>query len=396
LSGKAAQALSGRAALFALSAGNFAIGTGAFVLAGIITPLAADLGISIALAGQLFTVFALAYAIGSPFLVALTGHLPRRTVLILALGLLLGGNLLAALAPNLHLLFASRVLAAFGSALFTPTAALIALTSGESASRMRGLAIVLSGFTLAQIAGVPIGAYVGGSFGWRWGFGLATALAAISLVPILFTVPRDIPFHRTTLASMAAVFRDRPLLLAISLTTFLAAGQFTVYAYISPLVTDATGVATAGLAALLSTWGIAAFCGNLLGGFAGDRFGSRRSLIVTLTVAATVMFALPLMRVSLAAAVVIVFLWGLLSFVPGPPQQARILGAGRELGGLAISLNASANYVGAAIGASLGGAVVATVGLAPLSWVSGALTVAALAVLLISDRLLRGRSASLR
>jgi len=382
-------------ALYALAAGNFAIGTGAFVLAGIISPLADDLGISIALAGQLFTVFALAYAIGSPFLVAITGQLSRRRVLILSLLLLLAGNLLAALAPNLYVLALSRVLAAFGSALFTPTAALIALTRGDSTNRMRGLAFVLSGFTLAQIVGVPIGSYIGGTFGWRWGFGLATVLAAISLVPILLTVPRDIPFHRTTLASMAVVFRDRPLLLAISLTSFLAAGQFTVYAYISPLVTGATGVATAGLATLLSIWGMAAFCGNLLGGFSGDRFGSRRTLIVTLIVAAAVMFALPLMRSSLAAATVIVFLWGLLSFVPGPPQQARILGAGRELGGLAISLNASANYVGAAIGASLGGAVVATTGLGPLSWVSGSLIVAALAVLLVSDRMLSRRSAAM-
>jgi predicted MFS family arabinose efflux permease len=205
-------------ALYALAIGNFAIASSAFTIAGVLNMLAADLHISVSAAGQLVTVYAVAYAVGSPFLMAASSRLSRRGVVLLGLALTFAGVLGSSLALNAPMLYASRVFVAFGAALYTPTAALIALTTGEPSRRIRGLSLVISGLTIAQIVGVPLGTYAGGLLGWRWGLALAAPAGAAALVMVARWVPRDIAFHPPSFAGFFGALRDWRLGLVIALT----------------------------------------------------------------------------------------------------------------------------------------------------------------------------------
>ena len=160
-----------------LSLGNFAVGMGAFVVIGIITPVAEGLNVSKADAGLILTVYALAYAVLSPIGAALTGRFPRRTVLAGALALFCIGSALSALAWSLPLLIASRVPVAFGAALFTPLAASLAVAISPPDQRGRALAKVFGGLTLAQVVGVPLGAWLAYRFGWQMAFWSVAGLA---------------------------------------------------------------------------------------------------------------------------------------------------------------------------------------------------------------------------
>ncbi|MER7365663.1 MFS transporter, partial [Nonomuraea wenchangensis] len=145
------------ARLYPLAVGNFALGTGMFVTAGLLPPISADLGVSRSAAGQLMTVFALAYAVLSPLLAALTARMPRRRLLLLAMGVFVAGNVLTALAPTYALVLATRVIAAAGAAMFTPTASGVANALSTPERRGRALALVMGGLSVSSAIGVPLG-----------------------------------------------------------------------------------------------------------------------------------------------------------------------------------------------------------------------------------------------
>ncbi|MFC5661510.1 MFS transporter [Kitasatospora misakiensis] len=152
--------------LLLLALGTFAVGTDTMVMAGILGPIADDLGVSVTAAGQLVTVFALGYALLAPPLAALTARWPRRRLLLTALAVFGAANALSALAPSYGTLLATRVLAAAGAALYTPTANAVATTLVTPERRGRALATVLGGMTVATALGVPLGTWIGRT-DWR-------------------------------------------------------------------------------------------------------------------------------------------------------------------------------------------------------------------------------------
>ena len=147
--------------IWSLSASNFVIGMGAFVLIGLVTPIAGDMDLSPPRVGAAMTTYAIAYALLSPFLVSLTGALGRRRVLALAMTIFAGGNLLTALAPTEFVLHLSRVVAAAGAGMFTPVTSSVAAALAPPQARGRALANVIVGLTVAQVLGVPVGSFVG-------------------------------------------------------------------------------------------------------------------------------------------------------------------------------------------------------------------------------------------
>ncbi|MFE6055873.1 MFS transporter [Kitasatospora sp. NPDC056446] len=372
--------------LLLLALGTFAMGTDSMVVAGILGPVSADLGVSVPAAGQLVTVFALGYALLAPVLAALTARWPRRRLLLAALAVFTAANALSALAPTYGLLLATRVLAAAGAALYTPTANAVATTLVAPERRGRALATVLGGMTVATALGVPLGTWVGRG-DWRLTMWLVTALGLAALVG-LAALLRDLPAPAAApalRARLAPLGRRRVLGAAATTLVFFLAFQ-SVYIYLATAVSGATGGDGDRLSAILLTCGVMSVAGSWLGGRLVDRVGVRPVLLAGSAVAACAFAALPWLGRSMPGALgyaAVVPLAGWAVSVALPHRLASLDPAGAPL---LISLNSSALYLGTAAGGVAGSAAIGLLGGRWFPFAAAVLAVAACAVAAVTTR----------
>lgn len=380
----------GRRLLLILALGNVVVGTGAFVLPALLAPLAADLGIPLSAAGWLMSGYALAYAVGSPLLTAMTGRWPRRRVLLSGLALLALGNLAVGLAPDVTAAHLGRIVAALGGALFTPIAASVAVATAPPERRARDLALVFAGMTVAQVAGIPLGSLLSDALGWRAVFLVVAAAALVAFAVIRLSVPGTLTTPAATLPQLGRMLRDPGAMLALAVCLLFFAGQFTVITFLGPVITKASGLTGGGLALLLWVFGLAGVAANLLGGALADRIGPERTIVGLILASSVALVLLPALDGSPWLAALVLAAWGLTGYAFMTPQQSRLVTLMPWAQGLALSLNASALYAGSAIGGAAGGAVVASAGLGALG-VAGALI---LLLALLALRLSTGRRPS--
>jgi predicted MFS family arabinose efflux permease len=379
-----------------LAVAAFAIGTEAFVIAGILPVIAADLQVSVASTGQLVTVYALTYAIGSPILAVAFNNLDRRTLLALALSCFIAANLLAAMAATFGLLLASRMLMAVGAGLCMPTALAVSIAVATPERRGRAIALVTSGLTVATVLGVPFGTLIGNQFGWRATFVMVAGLGTVALLGLLFGLPRGLPRTTATLGQRIAVAQRGDVLYALAITVLWAVGGFTVLTYLSvPL--HALGFGPTEISLALLIFGSAAAIGNLLGGTLADRIGPIPTAtlgLIAMTLALTLQSAaLKFAAPDLARPIVLglIFCWGLAGWGFYTAQVASIVRNEPQVATIALSLNASAMYLGFAIGGITGAVVLSVMGPTDLGWTGGLSVAAALGALLV-----RGRQARLK
>ena len=359
---------------------NLVIGSGAFVLSGILQPLARELGISVAAAGQVMTAYAIATAVLAPVLIVLTASWPRKRTIQLALGLFTLGNLVSALAPTLGVLLLGRVLMGAG-AMFTAAVSAYAVTLVTPSLRGRALSTVFLGMSISYAVALPIGAWLGFEYGWHtpvWLFAaasLAALLAATVLLPKgMVTVNASFAGFKTA-AKQSAVQRVwlRTLLFFIAI--------FSVFSYVGPVLLALNAMGATQLSVVLAIFGLAGIAGTLLGGWATDCFGSLCTIGVQLTVLVSMMCLLPLTQGSLVATVATMVVWGIAGFGLTAPQQSRLVTLSPTQAPLLLSLNSSMLYLGTALGAIISGALIQSVGVANLSWVGAPFGLAALLTL---------------
>ena len=346
---------------------NLAIGSGAFVITGLLAPMAAGLGIGIAAAGQAMTAYALAAALLAPLLLLATGRWPRRHALLIALALFAMGTALCAAAATLGTLLVGRTLMGAG-AVFTPIAAGIALTLVEPARRGQALAFVFLGFSLSYVVGVPLGTWVGMAWGWQTPLWLITALLMLALAAVALRVPRDLAAPGVSFAGSARLLARRDVWMALGLTLMNFTAIFTVFSYIGPVLQALRPMSAAQLSLTLAWFGSAGVAGTLIGGRCNDRFGSRSALRVQLIVLGTMLALLPLTAGSWWALLTVLMLWAGAGFGMIAPQQSWLAALAPAHAPLLLSLNNSMLQLGTAAGAVVGGALAAHVGVAQLSW----------------------------
>ncbi|MFJ9606101.1 MFS transporter [Kitasatospora sp. NPDC101176] len=348
--------------LLLLALGTFAVGTDSMVVAGILAPVAADLGVSVPAAGQLVTVFALGYALLAPVLATLTARWPRRRLLLTGLTVFGAANALSALAPTYDLLLATRVLAATGAALYTPTANAVATALVAPERRGRALATVLGGMTVATALGVPLGTWVGRT-DWRLTMWLVTALGAAALAGIALLL-RDLPAPSAAVglrARLAPLGRPRVLGAAATTLVFFLAFQC-VYIYLSTAVAGATGGDAGRLSLVLLTAGVMSVAGSWLGGRLVDRVGVRRVLLAGSAAAAATFAALPWLGRSMPGALVYAVVVPLAGWAVSVALPHRLASIDPGSAPLLISLNSSALYLGTAAGGVAGSWAIAVLG----------------------------------
>jgi predicted MFS family arabinose efflux permease len=391
------------APVYWLAVGAFAIGTEGFMISPLLPGLSSDLGVSVATAGQLVTLFALAYAVSSPVLTALTGAIDRRRLLLASITTFAASNLVAAIAPSFWALMGARVLLALSAGLFVPGANALAGAIVAPERRGRAIAVVNAGITVAIALGVPLGALVGRHLGWRATFVVVAVLSAFAAAGVAFGLKKGIGagLPVASLRERAAVAGHPAVLVTLLSTTLWATGAYTLYTYLSPFLAATVGLGATQISGVMFLWGLSAAIGVFAGGALTDRVGTLRVIVPGLMLGATAFLALGVSAAvadpgrMLAPVLVAIVVWGLSHWGFWPAQQARLIElAGVKVAPIAMSLNASFMYLGFSAGAGLGGWTVAHHPVGSLGFVAaGADLAAVLTALLLAAARARTRVA---
>ncbi|MBZ9823604.1 MFS transporter [Mesorhizobium sp. CA4] len=383
-------------ALYALTAGAFGIGVTEFVIMGLLLDVSADLGVSISAAGLLISGYALGVVLGAPLLGALTGRLPRKTLLLALMVVFTVGNLACALAPDYWTLMAARVLTAFAHASFFGVGSVVATGLVPPNRKASAIALMFTGLTVANILGVPFGTWLGQAYGWRSSFLAVTLVGVIAFAVIALLVPRDEPAateEEETSEGTLAVLGRRPVLLGLLTTVLSWVGVFAAFTYLAPILTRVTGFSEGAVSPILLVFGGGLVAGNLLGGRLADRH-LVPTVVGTLLALSAVLFVMTAAIHQPVTAIVAVGLLGAAAFATVAPLQMWVLEKAKGAGqGLASSFNIAAFNLGNAIGAWLGGFVIDHgPGLGAVPLVAGLVPLAALGVVLMALRLERGQA----
>jgi MFS transporter, DHA1 family, inner membrane transport protein len=362
---------------------NLAIGSAAFVMGGIVGPLARDLGVSLAAAGQAMTAYALATAMLAPLAMLFTGTWPKKRALLVAVAIFLAGNTLCALAPNLPLLLLGRVLMGLG-AMFTPLAAGLAVSLVAPQVRGKALAFVFMGISLSYVVGVPLGAWLADAYSWQVPIWVMSAALAVAWLAIAVWVPADLTGPGANFTGAGALIARGDVWPVLCTTLLYFVAIFAVFSFVAPVLQALVPMPRNQQALTLSLFGVAGVVGTLVGGWANDRFGAKQTLVVGLTFLGAGMLVLPLTQGSWPLLMAVLLLWGVAGFALMAPQQARLAAASPPQTPLLLSLNASMLYVGTALGAVVGGVAATHLGLVHLAWAGVPFVATALVLTLAS------------
>jgi MFS transporter, DHA1 family, inner membrane transport protein len=368
--------------LFALT--NLVIGTGAFVLSGILKPMSDSLGVSVAAGGQAMTAYAFASAFVAPLALVALGSWSRKRAIQFALLLFLAGSLVCALSFNLAALLSGRVLMGVGS-MFSALTAGVVVAMVPPAMRARALALSFLGISLSYAIGLPLGTWLGFAYGWHAPLYLVAACCVIALVALSLLLPRHINAPGASFAGLGSVLR-RPDVLRVWLRTLLYfVAIFSVFAYVGPVLQALYPMPAGQLSVTLMLFGISGIVGTFLGGWASDKFGALRTLRLNLFILIVMMVCVPFTQGNYALLMAAFVVWGVAGFSLMAPQQARLAGLAPAQAPLLLSLNSSMLYIGTALGAVASGAMVETLGFAKLAWVGVPFGVAAYITLWFDD-----------
>jgi MFS transporter, DHA1 family, inner membrane transport protein len=340
--------------LVPLALATFAVGTDAFVMAGLLPAIAADLDVSIPAAGQLVTVFALTLAVAAPVLSWLLSPLDRRKALHLALIVFVVGNVVTALSPTYPLALLARILTALGAATITATASSAAVAITPAERRGRAMALVIGGLTLSTALGMPLGNLIG-SADWRLTLWAVAALGVVAAIGISVSLPKVVLPAASLTARLAPLHQPKVLTILVA-TLLVMAGHYTVYTYIGAVSAEATiGSFPQALTLILFAWGIGVLAGNFFAGYLVDERPALGVAVAALAGGTVLLAISPLTVSNLVFATVWAAIWGITDGMASVVQQHRLVTFAPASAPVLFGLNSSAIYVGVAVGGVLGG-----------------------------------------
>lgn len=376
-------------AVYVLGVAVFALGTSEFMLSGLLPEIADDLDVSIPRAGLLISAFAIGMVVGAPLLAAATIRLPRRTTLIALLVVFGIGHLVGAVATSYGVLFATRVVSALACAGFWAVGAAVAISMVPAGARARAMGVMIGGLSVANVAGVPGGAVLGQTFGWRSAFWAVALMTAVALAGVAALVPRtrgrpgeEPPRLRRELG----VYRDPQVWLAMASVALFAGAVFSFFSYLAPLLTEVAGLGDAWVPTVLALFGAGAFLGTLIGGRIADAhlFGTLYAGLAATTVTLALAALLAGHPVAIVALSVLL---GLAGFGIAPALNARVFNVAADAPTLAGATATSSFNTGNTIGPWLGGLVIsAGLGYQATAWAGALLAAGALALTAVASR----------
>ncbi|MBN8413980.1 MFS transporter [Halomonas denitrificans] len=387
-------------ALLALTLSAFAIGTTEFVIVGLVPTIAQDLAVSLPSAGLLVSLYAVGVAVGAPVLTALTGRFNRKWVLLGLMTLFIAGNLLAWQAPSYGSLITARVLTGLAHGVFFSIGSTIATSLVAKDKEASAIAIMFTGLTVALVTGVPLGTWIGQTFGWRATFLVVSGLGLIALLGSALLIPNNLKRAApATLGQQFKVLTHPRLLLVYAITILGYGGTFTAFTFLAPILEQATGFAPSMVSLIMLVYGVSVAFGNIYGGKLADQMGPIRALTLIFIGLAAVLLVLNVTAVHPLAAVLTILVWGAFAFGNVPGLQVYVVQLAEryvpEAVDVASGLNIAAFNIGIALGSVVGGQVVEHLALTDTAWIGALIVVAALALTHLSGRLDQRRAARL-
>jgi len=378
-------------AIGALAVGGFAIGTTEFVTMGVLPDIARGVGVDIPAAGHVISVYALGVVIGAPVIAALGARLPRRALLVGLMAAFLVGNGLSAMAPGYRTLLVARFLSGLPHGAYFGVASLVAASLVGPHLRGRAVSSVMLGLAAAMLTGVPAATWLGQQFGWRSAYWTVAVLAAVTMIAVLAVVPSSPGRPEATVRGELGALRRPQVLLTLLVGIVGFGGMFALYSYIAPVVTDVAGLSRGTVPIVLLVYGAGGVVGTTLGGRLAD-VALFRSLVGTISILAVLLAGVALTAMVPAALFVGVFLVSVFASALAILLQMRLMETAGEAQMLGAALNHSALNLANALGAWLGGLVIAAgLGYRAPSVVGAGLAVAGLVPLAISG-VVRGRT----
>lgn len=343
-------------AVFSLAMGVFGLLTAEYLPASLLTPMAAELGVSEALAGQAVTVTAVAALFSGLLLPGLTRGIDRRVVLLGFSVLMIASNLLVAFSSSLMVLLIMRILLGIALGGFWSMAAAVAMRLVPTTLLPRALSIIFSGIAVGTVVAVPLGSYLGGLYGWRSAFVAAAAVGVVTLVFQLFTLPPLAPRRPARLRTVLEVLLRPGIAVGMLACVLVHTGHFALFTYIRPFLESTSGVGAEGLALMLLGFGAANFVGTLLAGWLLEK-SPRGTMVLMPALVGVAALALVWLPASVPGQVVLLALWGMaFGGVPvawsnwvarAVPDQAE------SAGGMVVASVQSAIAAGAAAGGAM-------------------------------------------
>ena len=345
-------------AVVALAIGGFAIGTTEFVTMGVLPDIADGVGVDIPTAGHVISVYALGVVVGAPVIAALSARLPRRALLVGLMAAFLVGNSLTAMAPGYRTLLAARFLSGLPHGAYFGVASLVAASLVGPHLRGRAVSSVMLGLAAAMLTGVPAATWLGQHFGWRSAYWTVAVLAAITMIAVLAVVPSSPGRSEATVRAELGALRRPQVLLTLLVGIVGFGGMFALYSYIAPVATEVAGLSRATVPLVLLVYGAGGVLGTTLGGRLAD-VALFRSLVGTIGMLAVLLAAVALTATWPAALFAGVFLVSVAGSALAILLQMRLMETAGDAQMLGAALNHSALNLANALGAWLGGLVIA-------------------------------------
>ncbi|HZA52318.1 MAG TPA: MFS transporter [Myxococcaceae bacterium] len=376
--------MNARLAALSLLFGNFFVGVCVLAPAGMLSQLAAGLGVTVAQAGLLVTYGAVVLCIGSPLMSWWTSRMDRRALLSGILLVMAAGHLASAFAPSYPALLAIRLLMVAVAAPYTPQAASTAALLVPERQRASAIAFVFLGWSLSVAVGLPLVNFLAAHYGWRASYGVFAGGAALGALSLIIWLPAGLRGAAVSLKSWAAIAHHHQIRLILLLTALQVAGQFALFTYLSPLLVQLAGANAGTIGAFFAIFGIMGVVGNVVATRLASRYGAFRSsfLFLLSMLAGVAMWtfgagAIPIMAVGMG-------LWGLGFAAMNSMQQARLVAAAPPLASGSVALNTSAIYVGQAVGSAIGGFFLAHDRSLTIGYLAVALLIASLLLLMLT------------
>lgn len=363
---------------------SFVVGMVELIIGGILDLIAADLNVSLGLAGMLITIFSLTFGIAAPILLVLTANIERKRLMLIALSVFLLGNILAVFSPTYLVLFIGRIIAAASSSILIILCIVMAANIVEPKYRGRAVGIVSMGVSGSLVLGVPIGLSLGNLFGWRAPFVMIVILTAISMIGVYFFMERIAPRPVSSLKEQFQSLKNKKILFA-HLTIFtLLSGHAVLYAYLTPFVKTTMGMEEGALSLVYLIFGISAVSGGAIGGNFADKFGAERVMKIFIIIFAITIFTIPMTTSFPLLFTIALILWGMMSWSVNPPMQTYLMDTASDTADMQISINNSALHFGIAFGSLIGGIVIDKTSAGINPYVGGVFIILSFIALLIS------------
>lgn len=340
--------------ILALALGGFCIGTTEFVAMGLIQEISHNLNVSIPVAGHFISAYALGVTIGAPIIAILAAKVPRK-ILLIGLMLFYGiANAITAFANNYESMLLSRFISGLPHGAYFGIAALVVADFAGKQKRASAVAKLMMGLNVATVIGVPFATWLGQHYGWRSGFEFSASIAFFTVIAICFCLPKIQLDHTASIQNELSGLKNTQMWLTLAVGAIGFGGLFSVYSYVSPILTEYTHTGIEIVPFALASIGLGLVLGGLVAGHFADRNLNKAIIWVLLSNAGSyIICALAIGNLYTPFAALFLVSFSIAGL--GPLLQTRLMDVAGNAQSLAASLNHSAFNIANAFGAFLGG-----------------------------------------